>query len=115
MTDTWTVTRVTGRMFNESTGQYDDTETTVYSGPGRLQSFESYENSPEAAGHAYTEMRPTLQLPFSEANAANVQVGDLATCTASQSDATGVTVRIEGIQHKSHMTARRFPVSEVLS
>lgn len=117
MTDTWTVTRVTDRgPLNEATGGYDSpTTVTVYTGPGRMQSFESYEESPEVAGHSYSVMRPTLQLPFSQANTANVQVGDLATCTASQSDNVGAVVRIEGIQSKTHMSARRFPVSEVVA
>jgi len=116
MTDTWAVYRYTDGVLNETTGQYEPTATTVYSGPGKLQSFESYEQNPVAGAYDYTVMRPVLHLPVNTASAL-VKVGDTAVCLASPMDADLVDreVTIEGEQSKTYMTARRFPVSEVIA
>ena len=116
MTDTWAVYRYTDGPLNETTGQYTPTATTVYSGPGKLQSFESYEQNPVAGARDYTVMRPILHLPVN-ATSALVKVGDTAVCLASPMDAdlVGREVTIEGEQSKTYMTARRFPVSEVIA
>ena len=116
MTDTWAVYRYTDGVLNETTGQYTPTATTVYSGPGKLQSFESYEQNPVAGARDYTVMRPILHLPVNTASAL-VKVGDTAVCLASPMDADLVDreVTIEGEQSKTYMTARRFPVSEVIA
>ena len=116
MTDTWAVYRYTDGVLNETTGQYEPTATTVYSGPGKLQSFESYEQNPVAGARDYTVMRPILHLPVN-ATSASIEIGDTAVCLASPLDSTlvGTSVKVEGIQSKTYMTARRFPVSEVLT
>ena len=116
MTDTWAVYRYTDGPLNETTGQYEPTATTVYSGPGKLQSFEPYEQNPVAGARDYTVMRPILHLPVNTASA-SVKEGDTAVCTASPMDAdlVGREVTIEGVQSKTYMTARRFPVSEVIA
>ena len=116
MTDTWAVYRYTDGVLNETTGQYAPTATTVYSGPGKLQSFESYEQNPVAGSHDYTVMRPILHLPVNTSSAL-VEVGDTAVCLASPMDAdlVGREVTIEGFQSKTYITARRFPVSEVIA
>ena len=113
MTDTWTVYRV-GLEWSDATGADVETTTTVYDGPGKLQSFESYEQNPNAGGHEYTVMRPHLHLPL-EGTSADVEPKDVAVCTASVADASmvGIEVKVEGRQLKTYMTARRFPVSEV--
>ena len=115
MSDTWAVYRYTDGPLNETTGQYEPTATTIYDGPAKLQSFESYEQNPVAGAYDYTVMRPILHLPVNTASAL-VKVGDTAVCLASPMDAdlVGREVTIEGIQSKTYMTARRFPVSEVL-
>ena len=116
MTDTWAVYRYVDGPLNEATGKYERVATTVYSGPAKLQSFESYEQNPVAGAHDYTVMRPVLHLPVNTASAL-VKVGDTAVCLASPMDAdlVGREVGVEGIQSKTYMTARRFPVSEVLA
>jgi hypothetical protein len=116
MTDTWTVYRTGAQELNESTGNYEPVTTTVYSGPGKLQSFESYERTPEAGAHQYVEMRPTLHLPVNSSSA-EVRPDDVAVCTASTVDAelVGTEVTIAGVQSKTYSTARRFPVSEVIA
>lgn len=116
MTDTWTVYRTGAEVLNETTGNYEPVTTTVYDGPGKLQSFESYEQTPEAGGHQFTQMRPTLHLPVNESSA-NVRPDDVAVCTASTMDAdlVGTEVTVNGVQSKTYMTARRFPVTEVVA
>lgn len=117
MTDTWLVTRTASvaSEFNEATGRHEPVDETVYSGPGKLQSFEAYEQTPEAAGHQAVVMRPHLHLPVNDESAA-VSADDVAVCTASATDPAlvGVTVRVAGAVVKTYMTARRFPVAEIL-
>jgi len=115
MTDTWLVYRV-GLEWSDAAGADVETTTTVYVGPGKLQSYESYEQTPNAGGHEYTVMRPHLHLPLG-VEAADVAPKDVAVCTASVADAAmvGVELTIEGRQLKTYMTARRFPVSEVIA
>lgn len=115
MTDTWTVTRVTGVSDpDETTGVVTDTTSTIYTGPAKLASFESYEQTPEAVGNEATVMRPHFHVPLN-ATTGLIRVDDIATCTASVSDAAlvGRKVRISGDPIKSHATARRFPVELV--
>lgn len=116
MTDTWVVYREVPGPLNPTTGQYEDATETVYIGPGKLQTFEAYEQSGEAVAHTFTTMRLHLHLPVNEASA-EVTVDDFAVCTASPSDAAnvGAKVRIAGTHRKSMQTARRFPVAEVVS
>lgn len=112
MTATCKIERKTGRTIDESTGAYIDTYTTVYEGKCKVQTFESYEQSPEAGGHTYTLMRLHLHVPIS---ATGIQVDDRATITASASDSdlVGAVFRIAGDFAKDHATARRFPVERI--
>ena len=118
MTDTWAVYRYTDGVLNETTGQYTPTATTVYSGPGKLQSFESYEQNPVAGAHQYTVSRPLLHLPVDTASSL-IEEGDTAVRLACPMDPAlvGTKVTIEGPPsgNKTNATARRFPVSEVIA
>lgn len=115
MTDTWTVTR-SSRTWDEGAGAYVNVPVTVYSGPGKLASFDPYERTAEGVDHQQVEMRPMLHLPFSVATSADVMVDDVAECVASPTDSAlvGSRVRVAGVSVRTHRTARRFPVSEVL-
>jgi len=118
MTDAWTITHANDPEWNDATGTYTDVApSTIYSGKGKLQSFESYEQKPEAGAHQYVEMRPSLHLPVSTSG--DVKVGDIATRTACPTNAAGVgtVVTIAGAPSgdKSHATANRFPVSELVA
>ena len=118
MTDTWTVTRAGTGAWNGEAGNYGGVPTTVYTGVGKLQSFESYEQSPTVAGHGATVMRPVLHLPVNDASAA-IRVDDVATRTACPTDAAlvGTVVTIKGAPsgNKTAATARRFPVEEAIA
>ncbi len=112
MTDTWRVYRKT-LEWSDAQGKDVLTETTIYTGPGKLQTFESYEQKPSAGAHEFTVMRPHLHLPVVD-SAANIRVDDIAVCTASPVDPliVGTEVKIAGVQSKTYATARRFPVTE---
>ena len=113
MTDTVEVYDVT-QEWNESTGLFEDTETRVYQGPGKVQTFESYEQTPIAGAHQFTVMRPHVHLP---ADTAGVRVNHRVRVVASALSPTlsGSEYRIAGVSDKSHATALRFPVEEVLA
>ena len=118
MTDTWAVYRYVQGPLNESTGQYDPVATTVYLGPGKSQSFTAREETPVAAGHQATVERPSLHLP-ANAESALVEVSDVAVRIACLVDPAlvgdEVTIQSIGSGNKTYMTARRFPVSEVIA
>lgn len=113
MTDTIEVFEVT-QEWNDATGLYEDVEAQVYSGRGKVQTFESYERTPIAGAHQFTVMRPHVHLP---ADTAGVRVDHRVRVVASALSPTlaGSEYRIAGVSDKSHATALRFPVEEVLA
>lgn len=114
MTSTVRIWRVTGRVLGED-GQYEDTTEEIYSGRGKVQFFDNaYEQTPEAGGHSYSLGRSTLHIPV---GAADVAPGDLCTVTADPLNPHLLdrTWRITNTPAKSHQTADRMPIEEVLS
>lgn len=114
MTSTCTITRVTGRALSESTGQYTDTTTVIYSGKCELRFDSEALNAVDGQGQILSEQRPLVKLPVE--GSAGVQVDDVGTLTGHPLDAgmVGLTFRIAGIHTKTRATSRRLPV-EVLS
>lgn len=112
MTDTCTVSRGGGEVFNPATGQYEAAQTPVYEGKCRLQSVRAQAANPEAGEAVYTVERVELQLPFG----VTFHVGDTATFTGSllNPDLVGAVYRVTGLGRKSQATAQRFNV-EVIS
>lgn len=117
MKDEWVVYRLGKKELDHTTGEYTQPTTTVYIGPGKLQSFESYESKPEAGAHQFVEMRPHLHLPVSTSG--DVAVDDVAVRTACpyNPDLVDTEVRIAGTPsgHKTAATSNRFPVSEIVA
>lgn len=113
MTDTLEVYSV-AQEWNDETGTYEDVETQVYLGRGKVQTFESYERTPIAGAHQFTAMRPHVHLPV---NVQGVKVDHRVRVVASALSPTlaGSEYRIAGVSDKSHATALRFPVEEVLA
>ena len=115
MTDEWAVYRLGNKVLNKATAEYEQATTTVYIGPGKLQSFESYESKPQAGAHQFVEQRPSLHLPISTSG--EVAINDIAVRTAcpTNPDLIGTEVRIAARPSgdKTHATANRFPTSEV--
>lgn len=110
MTSTWRVTRTSGAPDPE-TGQA--ASTTVYDGPGRLGSFQPYEQRAEAGGADVVTGRRILHLPVA---APSVQRDDLATCTADDDapELVGKVYRVVGPHRQDQATAQRVAVEERL-
>ena len=114
MTSTCEIRRVTGRTLNESTGQYTDTRTVVYSGPCEFRFDSEALNAVDGQGQILSEQRPLVKLPV--VGSAAVRVDDVGTLTGHPLDSgmVGLTFRIAGVHTKTRATSRRLPV-EVLS
>lgn len=113
MTSTVKVSRL-ARAFDEATGTYADSWTTVYEGPGKLQFFDNaYEQTPVAGGHTFITGRQMVHLPV---GASGIQVDDVVEVVADALNPglLGRTWRVTNTPAKSHQTALRFPVEEVL-
>jgi hypothetical protein len=115
MVDACTITRVTGQPgeLDPDTGIRDPAPTaTVYAGKCRVQTYEAHESTPDSAEHVYTVQRYAIHLPV----AADVQVDDQITVTASMLDAglAGRSYRVVGLLHKTFATANRVAVDEIV-
>ena len=102
------------RERDKESGTYVEATETTYLGPGKVQTFESYEQTPVAAGHQYTVMRKAVHLPV---DALFVEVGHKAVVIASDLSPglVGKEYDIAGDPDKEHMTALRFPIKEVIA
>lgn len=114
MTSACTITRVTGRVLDESTGQYADTTSTIYSGKCELRFDSAVLNEVDGQARIATEQAPLLKLPVD--GSAGVKVGDSGALTAHPLDAgmVGLKFRVAGVHSKTRATSRRLPL-EVLS
>lgn len=118
MTDTVVITRVTGPPgpIDPATGEpsFPAPTATIYSGKGKVQTYEPHESAKSSGQHVYTEQRYHLHLPI---DATEVDVDDTAEVTASQTDSQliGRTYRIAGEHAKTYATARRLLIDEVVA
>ena len=115
MTDTVTVTRVTGPPgpVDPDTGEREPAPTmTVYAGPGKIQTYEPHESARRSGEHTYIEQRYHLHLPV---GTPRLRVGDTAKVTASRHDASlvGREYRVAGTHHKSMSTSQRLLLDEI--
>ena len=112
MTDTCTITRVTGSVFNDSDGTYTDTLDTVYAGKCRVQ----LRNMAVAALPLSGERQVVaLQLEVSiPLTSVAPRVGDAVTVTVAPHDPAlvGRVFRVREEMHKSQATARRLVAQE---
>jgi hypothetical protein len=110
MTDTVLITRETEPVFDEETGTYTPSTTTIYNGPARLKLTSTVVGSVDAQGQNLAAQTPRLDLPV--ATSGGVQVNDSAEITASVNDpaSVGLRLNIEGVFFQTDATARRFPV-----
>lgn len=102
------------RTYNKTTRQHDETPTVKYAGRCKIQSFESYEQTPVGGAHTYTLMRFHLHLPVS---ATGIAVDDRVRITRSGLDPqlTERTYRVAGEFAKTMATAQRLPIEEVVA
>jgi hypothetical protein len=53
----------TESVWNDETGLFEDTDVTVYVGPGQVTTYEPQESRPEAGAHQYTLQRYAVKIP----------------------------------------------------
>jgi hypothetical protein len=115
MTDTVSITRVTGSSTNSETGVVTPTTSTIYTGAAKVQQGGVPIGQPRDLGEASVQLvHLQLHIPVS---ATGVRVDDIATVTAStlDPDLVGRVFNIRSVAHKSYLTARRMDIEEVLS
>ena len=78
------------------------TETTVWAGPCKVQTYEAHETAANAAGALVPIQRYSIHLPH---HVDAVRVGDLIRVTGYLS-----AFRVTGLFDKTHVTSRRFQV-----
>lgn len=113
MVDTCTIDRPGELTLNEETGTDEPTLTTVYEGKCRVQASDTVPMSAEVGGREATFLRLTVSIPM---DADPVLVDDQVTITEAALDAqlVGRIFRVTGVLGKTHATARRLDVQEVL-
>lgn len=86
------------------------TRTEVYAGPCKVQTFEAYEQNPEAGDFSYTVQRYYVHVPVGSYQPA---IGDVVTVTSTRLDPflEGREFRVVALLHKSLATAYRLAVS----
>jgi hypothetical protein len=111
MTDACTVKRVTGRTFDESTGEHVDTLTTLYTGACRVQ-MRGAARLADAGDTLAVIGQVVVSVPITSVGYA---VGDLVTITSATYDSTlvGTTYRVREPFAKSQATARRLVCEEL--
>jgi len=86
--------------------------TAVGTTKAYVQTYEAFEQTPEAGGHVYTKQRYKVHVPI---GFGPVRVGDICTIIAATFDVElkGRTYRVAGLLHKTQATAQRLLVDEV--
>lgn len=113
MRDKCRITRSAGRVWDDASGQYTESETTVYDGPCSLLSPYRVPSSPDAAGQIQNVENLRLSLPV--ATSTGIHTGDTVDYYYAESDPdlTGRTFTVSSVAQQSDATARRLPVKEV--
>jgi hypothetical protein len=113
MADACTITRVTGRSTNTTTGAVTPTTSTLYTGKCRIQQAQAQAQREDIGEDHLLLLRLEVQLPVVGTEA--LAVGDLITITAAVNDAdlVGRVLRVHDLAHKSEATARRPQCLEV--
>lgn len=107
MPDTGRITRAGARTLNETTGQYEQTPTTVYEGICKVVAPKQYPNDSAAIGQVLVESRPRLDLPV--LTSVGLRDGDLFECLTSGDPAlVGEKWLLKGFAGQSQTSARRF-------
>lgn len=104
------ITRTSDPTFNESTGEYTPTVTTVYSGKCEFRFNSTAFREVDGQSQLLTEQQPMLKLPVE--GSAGVRVDDEGVLTEHPMDTgkAGMTFRIAGEHSKTFATSRRLPV-----
>lgn len=111
MEDACTITRVTGRTTDTTTGAVTPTTSTLYTGACRVQQQQAQAQREDAGEDHLLLLRIEVQLPMS---VTGLKVGDEIAVTASEndSDLVGRVFLVHDLAHKTHATARRVQCLE---
>lgn len=113
MLSTCTVNSAGEPVWDEATGDYVPSGTTVYEGPCKLRFPSTVLRESDVQSQFVVEQEPMLALPV--VGSELVSVGDVVTITANPFDAAmvGLKLRVAGVHTQTFATARRFPVELV--
>lgn len=124
--DTVIVTRVVGTVEDPDTGRVSDVTETIYPlpswpadhkwkhGPAKRQTYEAYEQSPQAGAHVYTVQRYSAHFPVGSFIPAP---GDIITWLTARNDPDlpGTVDRVTGLFNKTAASSMRVFVDELVA
>lgn len=108
------VSRSSGTVFYEETGNYESIDSPIYEGKCRFRAGTVGAQEIDVQGQQRVEQEATLSLPINAADSANVDRDHIARITKCVWDPAlvGVEMRIITAHRQSLGTARRFRVEE---
>jgi hypothetical protein len=115
MLDTITVSRVTGRAYNETTLEYEPTTITLYAGPADVKPLDVGDREVQAGEREVALRTFDVRLPFgtAAAGAEDFARGDLVTVDSSDDESlAGRVLTVTGIQHGSRRTVRHIDAED---
>ena len=108
MVETVRIDRVIGMVTNpDATVVPDLLDPPVYTGKGKINSYQPYEQERDVAASLAVTQRYTVSIPHS---VVGVKVGDFVTVTAGPS--AGRVLRVGGTHEKTFQTAQRLLCDE---
>lgn len=104
------ISRQTGTVFDENTGDYVPATQTVYDGICDFRIDTSMYRNLDAQSQILTEQRPMLKIPV--VGSGDVQVGDEGELMVHPHDPelVGLRFRVASVHTKTHASARRVTV-----
>jgi hypothetical protein len=115
MVDTVTITRADGpSTFDDALGTVTEATVEVYDGKARITQDRAVNENDAGAGRTVETIRRELQIPIA---APRVEVDDIVTVTSSahDPDLVGRVLRVAALHNKTHATARRVAIEEVVT
>lgn len=114
MTDSLTLVRPTGEVVRDAEGNTVPETVLVWSGPGKVQSQQSYPSQPEVGGGTFTLAVFEVHIPIHAE--VTPRVDDLFVVGESRDPAlVGSRFRVRVDPSKTWRTARRFNCEEVVA
>lgn len=111
MSDSCVITRGGTPVWNSTTEQYDETDTTVYTGRCRVKMPGSMSLETDVGATERVAIRPEVHIP---ADVEGVAVGNRVTISSAafNPSLTGSVFRVTSLFHDSQATAQRLDCTE---
>jgi Family of unknown function (DUF6093) len=112
MVDTCQITHPGEQVTDRHTGHvYAVPDAVVYQGRCKVQSYQPFEQNPEAGAHTYTVQRYQVHVPV---GSYVPHIGDVVTLTATALDPAlaGRVYRVVALLHKTLATAYRLAITD---